>query len=80
MDLKEKIKYDLNMLRQMVRVAKEAKDRGWSLEGMDPRFRATSPGELYEWQMSQIPKMIAEIEANIKKLEGNLKCTNTKQR
>ncbi len=79
MSLLETIKSDLAMLRQMVRVAKEAKAKGWCLEGMDPRFRATSPGDLYEWQMSQIPKMIDKIEGNIKKLEGKISCMNTKE-
>ena len=80
MNLKEKVKSDLNMLKQMVRVAQEAKRKKWSYEGLDPSVRVTSPGELYEWQMSQIPKLIEEIEGNLKKLEGKKSCMNIKER
>jgi hypothetical protein len=71
MTLKEKIEFDLYMIRQMIDVAKEAKANKWSLEGMAPEFRETSPGDIYEFHMRQIPKTLKMIEGNIKKLEGN---------
>ena len=70
MSLLSETKYDLYILKQMVARAKEAKANQWSYEGMDPRFRATSPGELYEYLMGQIPDLVEKIEGNLKKLGG----------
>lgn len=68
-DLLDKIKFNIYWLRQQVAVAKEAKARKWSYEGMDPQFRHTSPGGLYEYHMNTIPKLMAETEQLIKTLE-----------
>ncbi len=70
MSLQSEIDYDLYLLKQMVRVAEEALENRWSYEGMDPKYRATSPGDIFEWHMSQIPDLMEKVRGNLKKLGG----------
>lgn len=66
----ETIRYKMSTLRQTVARAKEAKGNKWSYEGMDPRFRVTSPGDIYEYHIKNFDELVNEIEYLIEKLGG----------
>lgn len=70
--MKTTIKQDLKELRNIITVARDAKARGWSIKGMGNNYQKTSPGELYEYLLSQIPVIIEKIEKQIRKLGGKL--------
>jgi hypothetical protein len=56
------IEFNFYMLRQTVARAKEAKEMGWTLDGIDPSCRATSPGDIYEFLIEEIQQLIKEKE------------------
>jgi hypothetical protein len=67
------LEYKFYILRQVVERAKEAKAIGWTINGIAPEYRATSPGDIYEFLIKEADRMINEIEEIIS-------CMNTEQK
>lgn len=64
------VKNDILTLKKLIELAIYAKGNGWSYEGIDPNYRVTSPGDIYEYYLNQMPELIEKIEGKIRELEG----------